>query len=318
MINEALVDSLAKLIIAAAWADNDLTPEEVNGLRDLLFQYYGTVAEKTGDARSSWTQFEMYLDSPVGPAERARLEQELQAALHSQEDKEIALDAVRDMVQADGVVTAEERAVLEEIEAAIDAVDVSAFEQIGGALRSALRGALARRSDAMSDAPNRERYYDEYLKNKVYYDVATRLELGEGELDVSDEDLHKLSAAGGLMAKVAVVDREVTQDELETMMEAMSRRWEVNHNAAAFVAEVAVAEVSPELDYLRLTREFVENTNLAERSQFIDVLFEVANGDGYVTEEEIQEIYRIGRSLLLSRQTVTEAKLRIPSERRAL
>ena len=314
MTSEALVDSLAKLIIAAAWADNDLTPEEVNNLRDLIFQYYGTVIEETDYAHANWTQFEMYLDSPVGPAERERLEQELQASLHSTKDKEIALAAVRKMVQADGVVTDEERDVLEEIEAAIEGVDVSAFGQIG----SAMRGALARRSDALSEAPNRERYYEEYLKNKVYYDVATRLELAEGELDISDEDLHKLSAAGGLMAKVAVVDRKVSHDELEAMMEIMSRRWEVSHDAAAFVAEVAVAEVSPELDYLRLTREFVENTTPAERSQFVDVLFEVANGDGFVTEEEIEEIYRIGRSLLLSRQTVTDAKLRIPSSQRAL
>lgn len=314
MTSEALVDSLAKLIIAAAWVDNDLTPEEVSSLRDLMFQYYGTVIEETDFAPSGWTQFEMYLDSPVGPAERERLESELQAALHSRKDKEIALAAVRAMVQADGVVTDEERAVLEEIEAAIDAVDVGAFGQIGGAVR----GALARRSDAMADAPNRERYYDEYLKNKVYYDVATRLEVSEGKLDISDEDLHKLSAAGGLMAKVAVVDREVSHDELEAMMKIMSRRWAVNRDAAAFVAEVAIAEVSPELDYLRLTREFVENTTPAERSQFIDVLFEVADGDGYVSEEEIEEIYRIGRSLLLSRQSVTEAKLRIPAERRAL
>lgn len=314
MTSEALVDSLAKLIIAAAWVDNDLTPEEVSSLRDLMFQYYGTVIEETDFAPSGWTHFEMYLDSPVGPAERERLESELQAALHSRKDKEIALAAVRAMVQADGVVTDEERAVLEEIEAAIDAVDVGAFGQIGGAVR----GALARRSDAMADAPNRERYYDEYLKNKVYYDVATRLEVSEGKLDISDEDLHKLSAAGGLMAKVAVVDREVSHDELEAMMKIMSRRWAVNRDAAAFVAEVAIAEVSPELDYLRLTREFVENTTPAERSQFIDVLFEVADGDGYVSEEEIEEIYRIGRSLLLSRQSVTEAKLRIPAERRAL
>ncbi|HCB50053.1 MAG TPA: hypothetical protein DEP47_11135 [Chloroflexi bacterium] len=51
---------------------------------------------------------------------------------------------------------------------------------------------------------------------------------------------------------------------------------------------------------MRLTREFIGMTTASDRAQFLDLLFAVANADGFVSEEEFVEIQRIGRNFMLS------------------
>jgi uncharacterized tellurite resistance protein B-like protein len=311
MSDKNLILTLAKVIIAAAWADGEMTLEEINSLKELLFRLprAGGV-QLTG---REWARLEMYIESPVGAAERARLVELLQAALRRPKDRALALSALEDLIQADGVVTDEERAVVEEIKAAIEAVDLGMIRQLG----RLIRGTAQRRSQVVANAPNREEYFEDFIKNKVYYAVQQRLNLGQVELDIPEADLRKLSLAGGLMARVAHVDREVTEDEFDRMVHALQSGWDITPEAAAFVAEVAVSAVSAELDYFRLTRQFSTNTTEDERVRFLDVLFAVADADGRVSHDEIEEIRRIARSLNLTHKQFIGAKLKIPRERRA-
>jgi len=306
-----LILTLAKVIIAAAWADGEMTIEEINSLKDLLFRLpHAGGTQLTG---REWAMLEMYIESPVGAAERARLVELLQAALRTPKGGALALSALEDLIQADGVVTDEERAVAEEIKTAIEAVDLGIIGQLG----HLIRGTVQRRSQAVANAPNREEYFEDFIKNKVYYAVRQRLNLGEVELDIPEADLRKLSLAGGLMARIAHVDREVTEDEFDTMVNALQAGWDITREAATFVAEVAVSKVSADLDYFRLTRQFSTSTTEDERVHFLDVLFAVADADGHVSHDEIEEIRRIARSLNLTHKQFIGAKLKIPRERRA-
>jgi uncharacterized tellurite resistance protein B-like protein len=311
MSDKNLILTLAKVIIAAAWADGEMTLEEINSLKELLFRL-----PRAGGVQITgreWARLEMYIESPVDAAERARLVELLQAALRTPKDRALALSALEDLIQADGVVTDEERAVVEEIKTAIEAVDLGMIGQLG----RLIRGTVQRRSQAVADAPNREEYFEDFIKNKVYYAVQQRLNLGQVELDIPEADLRKLSLAGGLMAQVAHVDREVTEDEFDRMVHALQASWDITPEAAAFVAEVAVSKVSADLDYFRLTRQFSTSTTEVERVRFLDVLFAVADADGRVSHDEIEEIRRIARSLNLTHKQFIGAKLKIPRERRA-
>jgi uncharacterized tellurite resistance protein B-like protein len=311
MSDKNLIITLAKVIIAAAWADGEMTLEEINSLKELLFRL-----PRAGGVQITgreWARLEMYIESPVSAAERARLVELLQAALRGPKDRALALSALEDLIQADGVVTNEERAVVEEIKTAIEAVDLGMIGQLG----RLIRGTVQRRSQAVADAPNREEYFEDFIKNKVYYAVQQRLNLGQVELDIPEADLRKLSLAGGLMAQVAHVDREVTEDEFDRMVHALQASWDITPEAAAFVAEVAVSAVSADLDYFRLTRQFSTSTTEDERVRFLDVLFAVADADGRVSHDEIEEIRRIARSLNLTHKQFIGAKLKIPRERRA-
>lgn len=293
------------MIIAAAWADHHVAPEEINSLKDLLFR----LPELTG---REWAMLEMYIEAPVGEAERQRLVEQLLDQLRTSSDKALAMRALDELANADGMVTEQERTVVEAIRSDIEQVGVGIFGQIG----KMVSGSIARRQQALREAPNREEHFEDFIKNKVYYGVRRRLELGEAELSIQDADLRLLCLAGGLMARVAHVDLEVTEDEISAIVAALQKGWQLDRDAAAFVAEVAVSEVGPNLDYYRLTREFFESTEEQERVEFLEVLFGVANADGRVSNEETEEIRAIANGLLLTHKQFIEAKLTVPAERR--
>lgn len=310
MSDRHLALTLAKVIIAAAWADGKLTTNEINSLKDLLFRFPhsggGQGLELTAQ---EWAELDIYIHSPVGAAERTRLVEQLQNALRRPADKTLALEALEQMIQADGTVTANERAVLGEIRAAIQAVDLNIFAQLG----RLISGPMQRRATV---AQTREAYLEDFIKNRVYYQVRQRLNMGDAEVHLPEAELRKLSLAGGLMARVATIDHEVNRDECDAMIKLLETYWGVSRAAAAFIAEVAASEARADLDYYRLTREFMSATTAEERACFLDVLFAVANADGHISADEQAEIRQIAYSLYLTQEQFIQAKLKIAAAQR--
>ena len=314
MPNRDLIMTLAKVIIAAAWADNRLSPEEKSSLKDLLHHLPDTYS--SGNRRLSaqeWTILEMYMDSPIDDSERAALIEELRGALHTKEDRKLALEALDSVIRADGVVTPEEEEVVAQVEAALDDLNLGIFGRIG----RLLEGPMVRRVSALEDAPNRERYFDDFVRNKVYYGVQRQLDSQGVALDIPGAKLRRLSAIGGLMARVAHIDQKVTDDEFAEMAHLLQSAMQIRRSEALFVAEVAISEVSAEMDFLRLVRELSKEITPDEGDRLLYLLFAVADADGFVSEEEIEEIYKISYNLNLSHRQFIAAKMRIPRDRRA-
>jgi uncharacterized tellurite resistance protein B-like protein len=301
-MNRKLVETLAKVIVAAGWADKALTLEERNNLKDLLLQFQQHLPDEKESA-----VFEMYTESPIQAAEQEHLVNELREAVWSEEDKAFVIAALKDMVEADGKITNDEQAILDGIQAKLESVDTGVFGDLG----RLIRGPMQRRSESLSNSPNREKYFADFLKNKIYYAVRHRLDLGEAELEISDADLRKLSAVGGLMARVAQIDGVVIEKEIDKITSILQKNWGLSREAATFVTEVAISEVSSNFDYLRMSREFVEMTTPAERAGVLDVLFTVALVDGQVSDEERREVHNIADYLLLSDNVVAEAHSKI-------
>jgi uncharacterized tellurite resistance protein B-like protein len=293
-------------MIAAAWADGSVSYQEINSLKDLLFQLPGMTA-------SDWAELDIYIETPVGEAERARLVADLQATLKTPEDKALALQALDALMRADGEIPEEERGAVAEIEAAIQGSNSGGFRKMGRLMGRS----VDRRSQAVENAPNRERYLDDFVKNKIFYSVSRRLESNGDRMDIPENELRRLSLAGGLMARVAYVDQDIKAGEVDIMIAALRRYWQMPEAQAVLVAEVASSEVSKGMDYYRLSREFFEVTTEDERVRFMDVLFAVADGDGRVSHDEIEEIRTIAIVQKLDHKQFIDAKLKIPRERRA-
>ena len=264
MPRSSVIKTLAKVMIATAWVDGGISNEELNSLKDVLFQ----LPEMTA---SDWAELEIYLDSPIGEAERTRLVADLQDVLQNSSDKAMALSAIDAMVKADGKLTEKEIAVAQEVKSVVREANVGVFGRLGSLL-------VDRRTEAFANAPNRELYLDDYEKNKIFYSISRRLELDENSIAIPEKELRKLSLAGGLMARVAYVDREVNEGEFDSMVAAIQKHWGLSDVEAALVAEVAVSEISKELDYYRLSRGFFEKTTEQERVHFLDALFMLQMG----------------------------------------
>ncbi len=306
MSKSSLILTIGKVVIAAAWADGDISNDEINSLKDLLFH----LPDMTG---REWAMLEMYISTPVGEAERKRLVDELNEELTKSNERDMALKALDNMIRADGTVTEREKLVAQEIRESIEDADSGIFHQIG----RLMKGPVERRSTAVSAAPNREQYFDDFIKNRVYYGVQMQLEGGSASPGISEQLLRKLSLGAGLMARVAQVDEAVTTIEKETIIQALVQNWSLDPETADLVADVALAEVSPEMDYYRLTRTFFETTTEDERISFLDVLFTVAGADGFVSNAEIEEIRALSMGLKLPHKVFIDAKLKIPRAERA-
>jgi uncharacterized tellurite resistance protein B-like protein len=299
MSEENMLMTLGKVIIAVAWADGQVSREEVNSLKTLLLRLPKVSARE-------WARLEMYIETPVDEAERNRLVEALRQSISSQSDKELVRTALQDMVHADDVVTADEQQVMAEISAAIDSVEVGAM----GGLFQLVKDMVGRQSQATADAPNREQYFEDFVKNKVYYSVQRRLELNEGELKLSDDKLRKLSLAGGIMARVARVDEEVTETEFNQIVEVLQAEWKIPREEATFVAEVAVSDTAAEMDRFYLIDGFMKVCSSAELIEFLDVLFAVAAADAEISYDETEEIRSIATAFNLPHKYFIKAKLK--------
>jgi uncharacterized tellurite resistance protein B-like protein len=211
------------------------------------------------------------------------------------------------MIQADGRASAEEAKVAAQIRAAIESVDV-------GLLAGLVKTMTGRRSQVLVDAPNRERHFEDFVKNKVYYGLRRRMDLGDAELDLPEETLRTLGLAGGLMAQIARVNPRVSEAEIDAIEDALKTYWHLSPEQAAFVAEVAVSETASLLDRYRLAREFADASTRQERIEFLDVLFALAAADGRVTHEETEELRQMARWLKLGQDDFIESKLKLPRE----
>ncbi len=300
-----LIIALGKVIVAAAWADGEIDHSEVNSLKDLLFHLPRLNA-------TQWAELDMYIETPIDEAERARLVEDLRRAIGSSQDQTLAIEALHEVIEADGDVNEDEKRVMHEIEEVIHAKDVSLM----GGLTELVKGAISRRSDALAHAPNREDYFEDFIKNKVYYEVQRRLNLGQGALNIPEHKLRKLSLAGGLMAQVARVNAEIDNGELQIITRTIQEDWHVSEQEAAFVAQVATSKETENIDYFRVARQFTDICNHEERIAFLDILFDIAASDGMASNAEIEEIRSISKSLLLSHQDFIQAKIRLPKEQR--
>ena len=294
---------LAKVLIASAWADGEISLDEKNCLKDIIFRLAGTGGQLSG---REWSLLDMYMDSPVLAEERARLVADLQAAIQTSAERQYVLDALQMMADADGVSGPDEQRVITEIGAAVDGAAAGFMD----GLNRLLGGAMRRRSAAVSEAPNREMFFDDYLQNKVYYETSRRLREEGRSLDLSDAEMRRLGLAGGMMARIAQVDREISADEYAAIVRTMMATWSLDRETAEFVADVATSSLDYTYDYYRMTREFAAETSNEERRNFLTALFILAGVDGGASFDETEEIRLVAQGLNLSHQDFIDAKLK--------
>lgn len=302
MSDNDLIMALGKVIIAAAWVDGAIDEEEEICLKDLLWRLPALHARQ-------WQELEIYLDSPVEAAERERLVAELRALTASAEQRALALNTLEEMVNADGAVTADERAVVAEIRGALETADARAWGSFSRLL-------IGRRAQATVAAPNREVYLNDFVRNRVYYTMRRRLQAEAIDWNISDDEMRRLGLAGGLLALVARVSEDVTDGERAAMVAALQSAWALPPESAQFVVEVALSG-GETLDVYTLTREVAEVTTEDERRAVLNALFAVAAADERASFDEIEEIRLIAQGLKLSHQDFIDAKLRLPRDRRA-
>ena len=303
MAERRLMLALAKLIIAVAWADGQIDHEEITALKLLLLRL-----KSAGFARGvelsgrEWAELTIYMDSPVDDAERERLLVDLQNTLRTRKDKALAISAIREVISADGRTTAEEQQVLAQFEQAINETTVGVAGFLGGLVGQRIRSEVADR------APNRERYFRDYLRNRVFYSLKQRERDSGKDIGLDDEQMYLLGLAGGLMAKVAHIDDQLDKEELREFARAIQSQWALTDSNAMFVAEVATSSLDKNFDTTYIMSELSNRASESMRRAIVHAMFAVANADGQISEDEMSMIRFLTYGINLTHHDYIDAK----------
>jgi uncharacterized tellurite resistance protein B-like protein len=237
-----------------------------------------------------WAQLNLYMESPVDQEEMEQLVINLQNAIRTDDQKQMALEVLDNVVMADGEIEEEERVTQEEIKASIDDVGTGL-----GRMGWSVRKSMGRRSK----------------KARSTVTLGSSVISANGELDMPGDELRRLVLAAGLMARITYVDREVLNEEQQLMEDVIKAYWKASPEASSFVAKVAISEGAGDIDQIRLLREFSDVYDQFERAKFLEVLFGVAKSDGEVSREESDEIEKICRGMGLLNKEFVDAKSKL-------
>ena len=298
---------LGRVLIASVWADGELSPDERLALEDMLFSMPDLDAD-------TWRALRDDLQRPFDEAHRATLLADLQNTLRDAENRIRArrcLESLRERVGEDS----EEGQALTE---ALEVVDAASARAAGdttdqgwmGKLRRAFGGSLVRHADRLRQTHGREQHLVAALQSRL------REHWPVDEPDPDDLELRRLALGAGILAHLVRLDGVVEAGEREALVEALTEQGGLGLAAANLVADVALDETAGGVDLHVLLRDYVDATDEDTRQRFLAAVFRVAAGDGRASYDEIEEVRRIGRGLLLSHRHFIAAKLTLPGRYR--
>jgi uncharacterized tellurite resistance protein B-like protein len=292
---------LGRVLIAAAWADGELSPPEREALQDLLF----TLPDLDGD---SWRALAADIDRPFPPEHLQVLLDQLRVHLHAPEARARARTAIGALADRVGSGTAEAAALRTALEHIGAHQDVEGAAPTGG-WWSRVRSALREHTTRLAPVQHRELTVERALRAKITAAIP--------EPDLPDpEHLRQLSLAAAILAHVVRLDDVVEAGERNALRAALQDQYGLDEEVAGLVTELALDEVASGIDLHALLRDFSNVSTEDERQRFLAAVFRVAAGDGRASYDEIEEVRRIGRGLLLSHRHFIAAKLTLPDRQR--
>jgi uncharacterized tellurite resistance protein B-like protein len=291
-----LIMTLAKALIAAAWSDGEITLDEQNCLKELLFRLRQLTAR-------DWASLEIYMAAPLEAEERLGIIDALRSAIRSPADKRLAKQALEQMISdCDGSLDAQSGIVAEILEA-IEKTHVDPLSHLGKALQAPLREQIIR----SRQVTKREQELEEFMRNRITFHFRRHLNQSTTN-DHQDEDIQLWSAAGGLLARIAHADKEISSEERSAISAAMQTHWNLSPPILDALVDIALDEISNGLDFYRLTRQFYQLSSRQTREAFVASLYSIANADGEISFIENEEIRNIARGLKLTHRQMISAK----------
>ncbi|MFB3909428.1 MAG: TerB family tellurite resistance protein [Candidatus Eisenbacteria bacterium] len=164
-MNERTEVALVRLLVAAAWADGDLSPQET--------EYLEGVARDVGLDAAEWAGLRPMLDRPVPIEEAEKLAVDFVTGIPAT-DRERVLARIESLAGADGRRSGGESRLLSRMREAIEAADASAAPTVLSRVRGLLRRTVPR-------APIREDE-ERFQRALLFAAIHFRVILGDGEV----------------------------------------------------------------------------------------------------------------------------------------
>jgi uncharacterized tellurite resistance protein B-like protein len=274
------IKALVKLLIGVAWEDQQVSPQEMELLKDIIFRLPDISAE-------DWHALEIYWITPIRRPELQRLSYDFLSTLKSGEARAKAKAVLEAIVLADQSISPQEKIALQEAAAGIDRQSQTVVTDISRLVAAA----LPKRADELSIAGALQ---EKRVLSRLRNHYGNQWESAHG---LTEEEMSKLALSGALMGRVAYADANISEKEMQSIREVAAHQWGLYELHAEILAHFAMDAARNRVDVHRLARGFFELSTPAERLDFLDILFAVAKSQDHISREELGEVAEIAAAL---------------------
>ncbi len=282
-----------KALAALAWADGDLSNQELN--------YIKTLARKFNLPNQAWRELDPCLEDYIPPDEADGLLKSFLDLIGAPDEKRLLLDSLKEMADADDEISPEEQEFLSKAIRLIK--KTSSVKMLTSPFRELFKAAVSSSQKSKEQAQI-------FARNKILYKLQRRIQ--QGKLSpVAPERLEYLSLFAGLLARVACVDRDFSAAELDSLKREIVRLGDFNADEVAVITSVVQDTTLKGVDNALLSAGFFNVSDQEQRRQLLECLFALAAADGKISSVETEEIRSIATALGFSHKQFIAAKLAV-------
>ncbi len=290
-----------KVLVAAAWADGELNPQEIRTLTEYL--------RRLGISPAEYAELKPLLDGPLRPAEaHLLLEQQLEW-LSSRPEQGAVLAAVEDLLLADDKLSEAEGDFLSRLRELMKnpATPQLFVSQLRGlwrdvaapaALPSRQRGKGESGEGGEQTEPSEE-FYRRRLLEYFRHTLALARARASMSMDsgVPDADLYRVVIWAALLSVVAHADADFCPAEEAELLELLRVDEQLPEPDLKVVVDAYRSASLEQFDLAWLVREFSKIASPEEAGRLLDCLFLVAAADGELHQHELAVIREIATRL---------------------
>ena len=271
-VNPLIPLTVGKAVIAIAWADGRIQPEEIECIHNMLKEapdIPGSKLELLNDL----------LLRPIQPTEREVIIDELAGLLHNREERNFAIYWLNKMVTSKGTPVPHE-------------------QEIHDALVKRLMG------DSGTSAPPFSRVVKE-TSGHLTPTLDHMMQVWMGivrehvpDLKLNHKQLREIIMVGLILSRVILADCRIDEEEVEEIVKFFIKHWKLDKNPASSLAKLLLAqEIEQDKDIILLSEELRDSAPKKDLVAYADVLFRVSAVTGGLCDQEINEIICISASL---------------------
>lgn len=118
-------------------------------------------------------------------------------------------------------------------------------------------------------------------------------------------------AVCALCIEIARIDEKFTQQELDTLLSILIKKYNLSSDNAEALMAVADQELEDSVDLWQFAQLINENYAIDEKLEIIEMLWQIVYVDGKMDEHEHYLMNRLSSLLRLSHNQLIDAKLKV-------
>ena len=274
----ALNVALGKTLIASAWVDGELNDDEMACLKTLVLQMPKITFE-------DWRKLKIYLAYPINKNEQAAIVDDFIDRVYNKGHQTLAWNALLQVLQADGVITIEEKVFAHELQNSLK-------ESSGKFLRKLkyffFHSQIEKEPVWKGKLKGRDKFIHEFFDNPVYFIFRKALLKEDFEIPHSKPELQKVCLFAAILCWFANEDERIELSEKEFILDTLKNTCEIKDEVAECILRVASSIDVSELQLSQLVRSLGDATEEEERHKLFMILAEMVSIDKILTTHECE------------------------------